>query len=328
MPATNSDTPATGPTLEDAARNFEALLDREDGTQPAEDQAAEGVPTPGDVADAPPEETPQPGTGEEEAAEPEEGAEEAEPRQTLVPVVIDGKTQELPLEEVAKGYQRQADYTRKTTELASQRREFEAQVQAVREEREQYQTMLVKLREQIDTAGEQEPDWDEVYRTDPIGYARKRDEWRDRQDKVAAAHFELQRLHQLKQQEQAAALQKTVEQGAVKMRDMYPAWKDQKTWDADREKLVAYLTSPGVGYTTEEIGQAYDPRAVVLSNKARMWDEMMANKPQPVQRPGPRVASAGAVQPSGPSSRLNSAQQRLARSGSLKDAAKVWEHLL
>ena len=46
------------------------------------------------------------------------------------------------------------------------------------------------------------------------------------------------------------------------MLDLLPAWKDQKVWEADRQRIVEYAKSVA-GYSNEEIAQAYDPRAIV-----------------------------------------------------------------
>jgi hypothetical protein len=90
---------------------------------------------------------------------------------------------------------------------------------------------------------------------------------------------------------------------------------------------VQYLRTTG-GYSAEEISQAYDPRAVVLADKARRYDELMARKPKPDAVKGPSLAPAGAAPPAGNLARLNAAQQRLARTGRIADAAKVFEQLL
>jgi hypothetical protein len=42
-----------------------------------------------------------------------------------VPIKLDGEDLEVPLSEALAGYQRQADYTRKTQELAQQREQFQ-----------------------------------------------------------------------------------------------------------------------------------------------------------------------------------------------------------
>ena len=124
------------------------------------------------------------------------------------------------------------------------------------QERQTYATMLVALRNQLQSSQEAEPDWNQVYEADPIGYARKRDEWRDKQDKLAAANYELQRLQSVQRQEQAESLKQVVAQGRQKMAELNPAWKDTKVWDADRAKIVEYAQRPEVGYSAEEIAQA------------------------------------------------------------------------
>jgi DNA repair exonuclease SbcCD ATPase subunit len=244
----------------------------------------------------------------------------------MVTVKVDGKTQSITLEEALQGYQRYSDYSRKTAELSNERRELGKHADAVVEERQTYATMLGALRDQLQALQPQEPNWDEIYRSDPIGYARQRDEWRDKQDKIAAANFELSRLQGLQQKQNAEKLAQIVADGRAKMLDLNPAWRDQKVWESDRGAIVEYART--AGYTPEEIAQAYDPRAIVMFNKARLYDELMAKKPQPNVVRGPRVASAGAAPASAITTRLNAAQQRLAKSGRLDDAAKVFEQII
>jgi hypothetical protein len=265
-------------------------------------------------------------TDEVEATETDDQTEtQDDQRPQMVTVTIDGKAETIPLEEALKGYQRHSDYTRKTASLANDRQQLVEQTKAVSDERQTYATMLVALRDQLQAMQPEEPDWSEVYKSDPVGYARRRDEWRDKQEKIAAAQFELQRLQSLQQKEQAENLAKTVQQGRAKMLELHPPWKDQKVWEEDRQRLVSYARDVA-GYSTEEISQAYDPRAILLLHKARLYDELMAQKPKPVVAKGPKVASAGAAQTG--SSKLNAAQQRLAKSGRMEDAARVFEQLI
>jgi hypothetical protein len=330
MPTT-ADQPAQGPSLEDAARSIEGLLDLEEGNQDTADQADERAPAATDegvAAEAETEETDaQADPDKADAADTDDDTEATDTEQPqMVTIKIDGKTETVPLDEALQGYQRHRDYSRKTADLANERRQVDEQAKAVKEERQTYATMLVALRDQLQGSQEAEPDWNKVYEADPIGYARKRDEWRDRQDKLAAANYELQRLQSVQQQEHAENLKKLVTHGRQKMVELNPSWKDTKVWDADRQKIVEYAQT--VGYSPEEIAQAYDPRAVVTLHKARLYDELMARKPQPVVRAGPRVASPGAAPAQGSASRLNAAQQRLAKSGRIDDAAKVFEQLI
>jgi len=300
--------------------------DTETPDSPAEEAPAdsdEGVAADAEAQETP-EETPEAEAEAPEAEDSEEAHDQKEPH--YVTVTENGKSERRPLEEVTKGYLRQQDYTRKTESLSQERKALEQHNEAVRQERQTYATMLVALRDQLQAMQPQEPDWDEVWKSDPVGYARQRDEWREKQDKLAASNYELQRLQTLQQQEQAKNLAELVTKNRARMLDMQPAWKDQKRWEADRQRIIEYAQKPEVGYSAEEISQAYDPRAIILLDKARRFDELMAQKPKPVTTNGPRVASAGAA-PRG-NNALNAAQQRLAKSGSVHDAAKVFEQLL
>lgn len=334
MPTTNADTPSPiGSSLEEAAKLIEGILDPPDAdTETPTTDAADATPTDGEsvAAEAKSKETPpteEEGEPDEaDASDDAENTETAEERPATITVKIDGKEEAITLEEAAKGYQRQADYSRKMADFTTERKTFETEVQAVRGERETYRTMLVALRDTLQQAQPEEPDWAEVFKTDPVGYARRRDEWRDKQDKIAAASFELERLRGEERKEQQENLRKMVGESRVKMLELNPAWRDQKVWEADRQSIVKYAQDNG--YSAEEISAAYDPRAIVMFNKARLYDELMANKPKPTEVRRPKAASAGAARDTSVSNRLNSAQQRLAKSGRIEDAAKVFEQII
>jgi hypothetical protein len=334
MPTTNPDQAPQGPRLEDAARVFEGLLNQESpedsGNQDTQsNQAAEGAPVDTDegVAAEAPSETASQEAEEAEAPKTEETPEAPPEKDPLYTVRVNGHDEQITLAEALAGYQRNSDYREKTASIANQRRELQEQAKAVSDERQQYATMLAALRDQLQTTQEAEPDWDDVYRTDPVGYARRRDEWRDKQEKKAAANFELQRVHALQQKEFEQHKAEAIRQGQEHMRKQEPAWRDPQKWDADRQALVQYALKSG--YSAEEISNAYDPRALLWGHKARLWDELQAKQPKPVPTNGPRVASAGAApDQQAATRRLNAAQQRLAKTGRLEDAAKVFEQML
>ena len=95
----------------------------------------------------------------------------------MVTVTIDGKTETIPLDEALQGYQRHwttAARLRSSPTNAA----MDEQAKAVAEERQTYATMLGGTPRSAAAAARSEPNWDEVYQADPVGYARKRDEWR------------------------------------------------------------------------------------------------------------------------------------------------------
>jgi len=332
---TDTATPATG--IAGAAQTFEALLAggnsdlnapeyaEAPSEAPAEKaEAFEGEPEGDETAPVSEETEVAP---EDDAAADEEGTETEQPEVQLVTVTINGKTEQIPLEEAVKGYQRQADYSRKTAALSEERKGFEAERQAVTQERAQYAQLLTALQQQIQATLPQEPDWQKLYDTDPLEYVRQKDVWRERQDKLAAAQFESQRLTAMQAQEQQAALAKLVQDNRQKLVEAVPTWKDPKKWESDRPKLLEY--GQKLGFTAEELGQTYDHRAVVALWKAMQYDALNANRPQPITSKGPKTASAGSASNAPkPTSDVAKAKQRLARSGKIGDAASLFEAFL
>jgi hypothetical protein len=336
-PETPGSTPAQGPTLDDAASAFSAFLDPSEGTQGPETGAS---PDPSE-AEAFQGSGEDPDTGEPTEAETtqETGAEEGEPADTsqeepgesqpqttpLYTVKVDGKDEQVTLGEALKGYSRTRDYTLKTAALAEEKRSFTGERSALLAERQQYSALLPALISQLQGEMGPEPDWDAMYRANPLDYVRQKDLWREKQDRIAAAQYEISRLQQVNQSETEATRQKLMKEGREYLQKAHPAWRDPKAWEADRAKLVSYGRK--VGYTDQEIGNALDPRSILIMDKARRYDELMANKPRPNVVPrGPRVSPAG--QPGVQQSESHRARQRLAKSGSLDDAAAVFRGLL
>ena len=118
-----------------------------------------------------------------------------------------------------------------------------------------------------------------------------------------------------------------VQEGRQKLTELMPAWKDSKRWESDRAGLLEYGQS--VGFSPEELNQAYDPRAVVALYKAMQYDALMAKRPQAAPPKGPKVAPAGTASTSPkPSNDATKAKQRLAQTGRVQDAAAFFEKIL
>jgi hypothetical protein len=334
---TATDTPQ-GIGLTEAASQFEAILSGNTGKQTREQDAAEESPA-DDQAEslevsASEDETPvsddaETGAEDAEAAANDEDAEEAsDPMDQLVTVKIDGQEQQIPLKEAIAGYQRQADYSRKTAQVSEMRKQIEVQAQQVQMERAQYAQLLTALQQQLAETVQQEPDWEKLYESDPLEYVRQKDLHRERQERLMAATHEQQRVMTLMQEQQAQQLRLVVQKGREKLTEAVPAWKDPQRFEQDRVKLRQYAQK--LGFAEEEISQVYDPRAVVALHKAMRYDEIMAKRPQPNPQNGPRPMRPGSptTAPARKTSEITRQKQRLAQTGSIKDAAKLFESLI
>ncbi len=219
---------------------------------------------------------------EEEGNEPEsdDGSDDEgdEPEQVAEPeaitIEVDGETVTVNRDELKASYMRQKDYTRKTQELAEQRKAFEAEYQQIASERQQYQQLLGALQQQL-TASD-EPDWDTLRQTDPIEYSLQMADWQRKQQKLAAVQQEQQRLAQLQQVEQQKSLAQQLQREAQALESALPEWKDVEK----RKAVQSRVKEQGkkLGFSDEELAQVFDHRAVVALHKAALYDELMSKR--------------------------------------------------
>jgi hypothetical protein len=258
----------------------------------------------------------------------EEGDPEEEDQPQVFTVKVDGKEVDVTLEELQKGYSRTQDYTRKTQQIAEVRKQTEAELQEVRAEREQYAQLLGALQAQVQQAAQPNIDWDRLYNEDPIEWVRQREVMRENQEKAAAIQSEQQRLAQLSQREQLQQREALLAQEQEALVAAIPEWKDAKKAQAEKAMLVQF--GQKIGFTPDDLKNVVDHRAVVMLRKAALYDQMMSKRGQikPVTNNGPRPAKPGAAGRVSSNTEAMRAQQRLAKTGRVDDAADAIYKLL
>ena len=262
-----------------------------------------------------------------EQSELDEDTEEQEQPQVFS-VKVDGKEVEVTLDELQKGYSRTQDYTRKTQQIAEVRKQTEVELQAVRAEREQYAQLLSALESQVQQVAQPNIDWDRLYQEDPIEWVRQREVMRENQEKAAAIQSEQQRLSQLSQQEQAQFMQQKLQHEQEALLAAIPDWKDAKKAQAEKALLVEF--GQKIGFTPDELKSVVDHRAVLMLRKAALYDQMMSKRGniKPVTNNGPRPAKPGAAGRVSNTTESVRAQQRVAKTGRVDDAANAIFQLL
>ena len=253
--------------------------------------------------------------------------EEALQPQTFT-VKVDGQEVEVTQDELINGYSRQQDYTRKTQELSQQRKTIEQQQAELAQRDAIYSQLLPKMEAQLKGELANEPDWNALYEDDPVGYVREKQLWDEKKEKLSAVSAEQQRLQQealVKQQQQ---IQQFVEYGNQKLLEIIPEWQNQEV--ATKEKLaISEYAVNTLGYTPQEIQQVYDYRALLgLRNAWLNSKTVEATKKKPTQKAPARVARPGTTNRPKSAAPVKKAKQRLAKTGKIQDAAKVFEQLI
>lgn len=316
-----------GSTPEATAKDFESLLGgadtsdegeaEEEGSDDSEAEAEEGEAEP---------EAEEEESAEEEAEE--EGEEEPEGKFT---VKVDGKPVKVTLDELTKGYSRQADYTKKSQALADARKVAESEFTAVQQERARYAQILVVAEQRLMQAALPERDWEKLRTEDPVTFAA---EWAQHQ-RVRESHAieyqklktEQARLAQVQQIDQQKHLAAHVEVEQGKLLAALPTWSDPKVAGAEKKALVEFGAS--LGFTQEELDGVFDHRAVLALYKAMQYDTLQKRRPEArkvIEQAKTKVLTPGSVsnQPKVSTARKQ-AEQRFLKSGRVSDAASVFE---
>jgi len=287
------------------------------------------------------EEAPEEGQAEEEveeevSAESEESEEELEivaEEDLKYTIKVDGEEYEVGIDELKSGYQRQADYTRKSQALAEQRKGTEAiqsERQRLEQERQMYANGLQMLQEQ-QTAKLQDfdkVDWETMKEEDPYQYMLKKDEYRDAQERVNNA---AQQQVLIQQEQQAASNQargQFVQQEYARLVAALPEWNDKDS--TIKKDIQEYATS--VGFRPEEINQLADHRSVLVIKKAMEFDKLtkkVAPKKKAVKKvPKVQKAGRGTSKEETAAEALKVKRTRLRKSGKQDDAASLFYDML
>lgn len=316
----------------EASEAFLDILDPMDSDEQPDDEDAGDLDEDVDQDDVDTDESDQEDGDEEDlddsdSDDTDDEADDDESDEEQIEVTIDGEKTTVSLSELRDGYQRQADYTRKTQELATQRQQFEAyanqNVQNLQQQTQHAQALTQLLEQQV--VADQNIDWDRLSYEDPTQYIRMKEQVGQRRELLNQAK---QQHEQVKQQEQQLAQQKHAEFVEAQRQALFqewPHWKDPEVAKREQTVMRDYLLSNGIAES--DVQALADFNVIKLVEKARKYDELQSKKPltQKRLREAPKV-----VKPKAAKSRKEQRQitqtakhQRLKKSGSVQDAAAL-----
>lgn len=255
---------------------------------------------------------------EPEAAEAEAESKEPAPKITDDVKVTLPSGEELPLSEIKNGYLRQSDYSRKTMEVANERKAIEAQADRISRTVNAFADFLAQ---RLPAA----PDI-QLSVTDPAGYVRQKAMYDASLAQVQAVLQMANEPKAVKEDLNAGDQQKRIQQENEALARAFP-----ETVKPEGRKAffsAAVEAAKSLGYSDEEIKGAIDHRLYGLSYWAAkgMAAEKAKQQAKAKVQDVPPVAN-----PKRPASTLKAqknvdAMRRLSRTGSIHDALKVdWD---
>ncbi len=244
---------------------------------------------------------------------------------------LNGEELELTEEELLKGYSRQSDYTRKTQDLAEQRKRLDGITQETDAAREKYSQLLPKLEANLAEIQKQlnaEPDWDKLSKADPVKALQLQREFDRRKAENAA---ELARVQQEQQQlladQQSRLLQEREDhlqaQGKLLLENI-PEWQDNEVATKQKQEIEQWALNNGF-LDADQLNAIQDWGYVAMMRKAWLYDQG-ATAAKKSRAKTTKTLSPGSNNRSAPKrSAFREARAQVKKSGKILDAQKLVE---
>ena len=266
-------------------------------------------------------------TEEESEVEEEEVVEE---EQTFT-IKAAGEEKEVTLDELKKSYQLGSDYTKKTQEVAEQRKVIEQEAKAIieaRQVRDNYAQKLQAVEQFLIGSNDSQENLAAMKENDPIGYAVKVAEMTEKKEQLQAVQAEQQRIAQEQNAVRADEMQKFVSNEAQKLAESLPEFSDKAKGEQIRNEIRNY--GKKVGFTDEELSQVYDSRHVLVLHKAAQYDKLMAGKAGVKKKvaKAPKMVKSGAKVKQTVTDTQKKQMKRLQQTGDARDAAAIFENFI
>ena len=267
---------------------------------------------------------------EDEVEEYSEVEEEIEEEQTFT-IKAAGEEKEVTLDELKKSYQLGSDYTKKTQEVAEQRKVIEQEAKAIieaRQVRDEYASKLQAVENFLMSNNDTPEDLAAMSENDPIGYAKVVADMTLNKEKLQTIQAEKYRIAQEQQSERANQLQQFVQIEAQKLAESLPEFSDKAKGEQVRNDIRSY--GKKMGFTDEDLSQVYDSRQVLVLHDAAMYRKLMEGKAGVKKKvaQAPRTIKGGAKVKQTNTDIKRKQMKRLQETGSARDAAALFENFL
>ena len=241
-------------------------------------------------------------------------------------VTIDGTNYEVTQDELIQGYQRNADYTRKTQELAAEKAQSSDFVERSKKDVEAKLAQLDQLNQAAQAQLQQEyaqVDFEKLYEEDPVEAARLEHRMRKKNE-------QLQQVQQQTQQLQMEEFNKYLDEQRKQLNIKVPELSHPEKGPQFQKQMRDYLSSQG--FNKQEIDSVYDHRYVMLVRDAMSYRNLQKAKPQIKKKAvnAPKVVKGGVSKSKGQQAADAKRQQlsRLKKTGKVADAAKIFRSLV
>ena len=246
---------------------------------------------------------------------------------------VDVNGNNVSLKELNDGYMRQADFTRKTQELAEQRKKYELQQYDGSQIRGELSQALDGMMHQLAAVFPtlKEPDWAYLAENDPAEYVREKETWSKREAAVKQLFDAQQEVARKNAEHEKWKTQEAYKKAHEDLKSALPEkFSDKATSVATLNEIDGYLRS--AGFSAEEIQAVADAKIIITAYKAMMYDQIQNKVPAAVKK----IEKKPALTMPGPARQRSGSDEdaykrdfnKLKNTGSINDAVSVISRLL
>lgn len=334
MEMTNNPDMGTGYTPQEAVEHIATLLDSPEATTETVDADSEVLETSTvDNVEQESEEIDLDTVDDEQEDDTDEETTDEDNVKSDDKTTVDVNGNTVTLKELKNGYLRQADYTRKSQELAEHKRQYQLQQYDGAQIRGELAQSLDGIMQQVAAVFPmmQEPDWAYLAENDPAEYVREKEMWAKRESAIRQVH-EAQNVVNQKNAEYANAVKREAYKKAHD--DLKQAYPDQFGDKAKAKTTLDQVTNwlSDSGFSMDEINSVSDAKIIITAYKAMLYDQIQNKVPTAVakieRKPALTMPGSSLGKTSSADQSFKRDLNRLKHTGSLNDAASVISRLL
>ncbi|MEB2843803.1 hypothetical protein [Endobacterium cereale] len=183
--------------------------------------------------------------------------------------------EQISLSDLRNGYLRQQDYTRKTQEIAEQRRVYQENQRDINSLRTEALAGLEALKQQVSMEFRQMevPDFDFLAENDPAEYVRQSALWQKRENAVRQLYEAEAHIKQKAADFEAEQHKAQIQESSAKFYQKYPELQEAGKSDEVFSEITQYLID--TGFSKEEIQSVSDFRIIDI-----LYQNVQAQKAQ------------------------------------------------
>ena len=314
-------------TIQGAAKHIEGLMDTKGVINKSQEEEAQVEPKEEAKAETEVEQKPEAQQEETQEAPVEEEASEdqnaiEEQTTDLHQVIVNGEKIDVDLDELKAGYQKDADYRRKTEEIAIEKRELKSEEDRLKN---QYSTKMEDLNSLVATLNAEinndynSKELDRLWDEDPTEAAKV-----DR--RIQKRKQTIQQAQQKLREHQQTQFQEILREEQKKLHLRHPEIADPIKGTTVKSNIMNYLSSKG--FSNEDVARIYDSRYFDVIMDGMNFNKSKSAKPNLVSKkvkPTTKFVKSGiksTKEELNSKSRLNQIKA-LKKSGSPKDATDL-----